>query len=108
MIIAFSIDACDREVLRYVASTIGIDGEAIRDLMLESVEHRTGKNRLTTPIQWLSDNGSCYTAKETVRFGRDLGLEICTTTAYSPENNGISEAFVKTFKRGYVWPNDIS
>ena len=24
------------------------------------------------------------------------------------ESNGISEAFVKTFKRDYVWPNDIS
>lgn len=106
--VAFSIDACDREILRYVASTIGIDGEAIRDLMVESIEYRLGKNRLETPIQWLSDNGSCYTAKETVRFGTDLGLEICTTPAYSPESNGISEAFVKTFKRDYVWPNDIS
>lgn len=106
--VAFSIDACDREILRYVASTIGIDGEAIRDLMLESVEYRTGQNRLTRPVQWLTDNGSCYTAKETVRFGKELGLEIRTTPAYSPESNGISEAFVKTFKRDYVWPNDIS
>lgn len=106
--IAFSIDACDREILRYVASTIGIDGEAIRDLMLESVEYRTEKSRLTNPIQWLSDNGSCYTAKKTVEFGTSLGLEIRTTPAYSPESNGLSEAFVKTFKRDYVWPNDIS
>lgn len=106
--VAFSIDACDREVLRYVSSTIGIDGEAIRDLMLESVEYRTGQNRLNSSIQWLTDNGSCYTAKKTVEFGRELGLEIRTTPAYSPESNGISEAFVKTFKRDYVWPNDIS
>ena len=58
--------------------------------MLKSVEYRTGQNRLTTPVQWLSDNGSYYTTKETVRFGRDLDLEICTKTAYSPESNGIS------------------
>lgn len=106
--VAFSIDACDREVLRYISSTIGIDGKAIRDLMLESVEYRMGETRLKKPIQWLTDNGSCYTAKETVLFGTDLGLEIRTTPAYSPESNGISEAFVKTFKRDYVWPNDIS
>ena len=106
--VAFSIDACDREVIRYIASTIGIDGQAIRDLMLESVEYRMGKPHLETSIQWLSDNGSCYTAKETVRFGTSLGLEIRTTRAYSPESNVISEAFVKTFKRDYVYPNDIS
>jgi putative transposase len=106
--VAFSIDACDREVMRYIASTIGIDGQAIRDLMLESIEYRMGQSRLTQPIQWLTDNGSCYTARETVRFGKELGLEIRTTPAYSPESNGLSEAFVKTFKRDYVWPGDIS
>lgn len=106
--VAFSIDACDREVLRYISSTMGIDGRAIRDLMLESVEYTMGREQLKSPIQWLTDNGSCYTAKETVLFGRELGLEIRTTPAYSPESNGISEAFVKTFKRDYVWPNDIS
>ena len=106
--VAFSIDACDREVIRYVSSTVGINGETIRDLMLESVEKRIGKSPLEIPVQWLSDNGSCYTAKETVRFGKELGLDIRTTPPYSPESNGISEAFVKTFKRDYVWPNEIS
>ena len=58
-------------------------------------------------IQWLSDNGSCYTAKDTVWFGKNLGLDIRTTSPYSPESNGISEAFVKTFKRDYVWVGGI-
>ena len=105
--VAFSIDTCDREVMRYIASTIGIDGRAIRDLMLETVEYRLGRVQSVTPIQWLSDNGSCYTAKETVAFGRQLGLDIRTTPAYSPESNGMAEAFVKTFKRDYVWFGDL-
>jgi len=105
--VAFSLDTCDREVMRYIASTIGIDGKAIRDLMLETVEYRLGSPPLKSPIQWLSDNGSCYTARETVAFGRQLGLDIRTTPAYSPESNGMAEAFVKTFKRDYVWLSDL-
>lgn len=101
--IAFSMDTCDREILSYVASTIGIDGAAIRDLMLESIEYRFGKiNQLPKSIQWLSDNGPCYVSRETVSFARELGFEVCTTPAYSPESNGMAEAFVKTFKRDYI------
>lgn len=105
--VAFSIDTCDREVMRYIASTRGIDGKMIRDLMVETVEYRTGHCQTAYPIQWLTDNGSCYTAKETVDCGRRLGLDIRTTPAYSPESNGIAEAFVKTLKRDYVWLSDI-
>ena len=105
--VAFSIDSCDREVMRYIASTIGIDGQAIRDLMLETVEYRLGEPFTKHPIQWLSDNGSCYTARETVAFGRQLGLDIKTTLPYSPQSNGMAEAFVKTFKRDYVFFGDL-
>ena len=106
--VAFSIDTCDREVMRYVASTIGIDGQAIRDLMIETVEYRFGATQVPDTVQWLTDNGSCYTARETVAFGRQLGLDIRTTPAYSPESNGMAESFVKTFKRDYVWFGDLS
>lgn len=101
--IAFVLDTCDREILSYLASTIGIDGAAIRDLMLEAVEYRFGKiSYLPNKIQWLSDNGPCYVAKETVKFANALGFEVCTTAPYSPESNGMAEAFVKTFKRDYA------
>lgn len=105
--VAFSIDTCDREVMRYIASTIGIDGQAIRDLMIETVEYRLGRPIIDARIQWLTDNGSCYTARETVAFGKQLGLDIRTTPVYSPESNGMAEAFVKTFKRDYVWFGDL-
>lgn len=105
--VAFSMDCHDREVVSWVTSTRGIDGGLIRDLMAETFEIRFGR---TNPhrAQWLSDNGPCYTARETVFFGRSLGFEICTTAPYSPESNGMAEAFVKTFKRDYVYINDLS
>ena len=105
--VAFSINACDREVMQYIASTRGIDGEAIRDLMFETVEYRFQQSKLPHCIQWLSDNGSCYSARETVAFGYRLGFDIRTTPAYSPESNGLAEAFVKTFKRDDVWFGDL-
>ena len=105
--VAFSLDTCDRELMRWVASTIGIDGQHIRNLMLETVEYRFGQTRATRGLQWLSDNGSCYVARETVAFGRELGLDIRTTPVRSPESNGMAEAFVKTFKRDYVTYGDL-
>jgi transposase InsO family protein len=106
--VAFAIDACDREALRFIASTIGINSDMICDLMLEAVEYRFKRSKLPHKLQWLTDNGSYYTSKKTVAFARELGFEVCTTPAYSPQSNGMAEAFVKTFKRDYVAMADIS
>lgn len=35
-------------------------------------------------------------------YAHELGLVPITTPAYSPQSNGLAEAFVKTFKRDYV------
>jgi transposase InsO family protein len=103
------MDCCDREAMRWVATTAAITGEMVRDLMAESLEHRFGPGvtQAPHPIEWLSDNGPPYTANETRTFGGSLGLLICTTPAYSPESNGIAESFVKTFKRDYVYLNRL-
>jgi transposase InsO family protein len=67
------------------------------------------------PVEWLADNGSCFTAHETIAFASAIGLVPCFTPVRSPESNGIAEAFVKTFKRDYVrltrppsWPRSIA
>jgi transposase InsO family protein len=104
--VAFALDTCDREAMAWCASTGGISGEMIRDLMLESVERRFGAAGLPHPIQWLSDNGSCYRAHETIDFAIRLGLVPCFTPVRSPQSNGMAEAFVKTFKRDYVYVHD--
>ena len=91
--------------MSFVATTSGITGEDVRDLMVAAVEHRFGPvNRLPVEIEWLTDNGSCYLARETRRFARDVGLVPCTTPLESPQSNGMAEAFVRTLKRDYVLP----
>jgi putative transposase len=105
--VIFALDCADREVLSYVATTGGITGEMVRDLMALAVENRFGQlNAVPHVIEWLSDNGPAYAAYETRAFARLIGLEPCTTPYYSPESNGMAEAFVKTFKRDYVSMHD--
>jgi transposase InsO family protein len=107
--VAFSLDTCDREVMSYIASTRGIDADMVCDLMAQTMYHRFGEvEQLPNNIQWLTDNGPCYVAKKSILFGKSIGLTICTTRPYNPESNGMAEAFVKTFKRDYVWLGDLS
>jgi putative transposase len=57
--VAFALDCCDREAIAHVATTEGIKGEDVRDLIVTAVESRFGQvNRLPDTIEWLSDNGS--------------------------------------------------
>jgi putative transposase len=73
--IAFTLDCCDREATFSVATTGGIDRGDIRDLMIESIEARFRLvNRLPAPVEWLSDNGSPYTARETRARALEIGL----------------------------------
>ena len=104
--VAFALDCCDREAMGHVATTGGITAEDVQDLMVATVEHRFGPvNRLPEPIEWLSDNGSCYVARDTRAFARDIGLIPRTTPVSSPQSNGMAEAFVRTLKRDYVRMN---
>jgi putative transposase len=106
--VAFSMDCCDREVMSYVATTGGITSEMVQDLMIDAIENRFGSiDKVTAPIEWLSDNGSAYTAIETRVTAQALGLLVCTTPYRSPESNGMAEAFVKTFKRDYAGVHDL-
>lgn len=101
--VAFVIDAHDREVIAWRAVVGGgISGSDVRDMMLEVVEKRFGAIRASHEVEWLSDNGSPYTAHETRVFAGQLNLVPCFTPVASPESNGMSEAFVRTLKRDYV------
>lgn len=100
--VIFALDCADREVLSYVATTGGVSGEMVRDLMALAMENRFGREPIPHVIEWLSDNGSAYTASDTRGFARLMGLEPRTTPYSSPESNGMAESFIKTLKRDYV------
>jgi transposase InsO family protein len=100
--VAFALDCHDREVISWVATTAGISGEMIRDMMVRCVEQCFGTIRAPHPVQWLSDNGSIFAAYKTIEIAVALNLVPCFTPIESPESNGMAEAFVKTVKRDYV------
>ncbi|HDP7008766.1 TPA: IS3 family transposase, partial [Escherichia coli] len=100
--VTFALDCCDREALHWAVTTGGFDSETVQDVMLGAVERRFGNELPASPVEWLTDNGSCYRANETLQFARMLGLEPKNTAVRSPESNGIAESFVKTIKRDYI------
>lgn len=104
--VIFTLDTCDREVMRFIAKTEPILATDVQSIMIESVEKRFNENRAPRAIQFLSDRGSIYKAKETKILASHLNLESCFTMAYSPESNGMAESFVKTIKRDYVYTSD--
>ncbi len=104
--VAFSLDCCDRQAISFVATTAGISGELVRDVMAQTMIKRFGDvERMPQAAQFLSDNGSVYIAKDTRAFAHDIGLIACRTPYRSPQSNGMAEAFVKTIKRDYVSVN---
>ncbi|HAH9921649.1 IS3-like element IS2 family transposase [Escherichia coli] len=100
--VTFALDCCDREALYWAVTTGDFNSETVQDVMLGAVERRFGNDLPSSPVEWLTDNGSCYRANETRQFARMLGLEPKNTAMRSPESNGIAESFVKTIKRDYI------
>ena len=100
--VTFALDCCDREALYWAASNGGYDSETVQDVMLGAVERRFGNSLPTSPVEWLTDNGSAYRSHQTRQFARMVGLEPKHTAVRSPESNGMAESFVKTMKRDYI------
>ena len=86
----------------------GVSGEMVRDLMVAAVERRFSATKTPHAVEWLSDNGSAYIAKDTADMARALGLKMLFTPVRSPESNGMSESFVKTLKRDYARLNVLT
>lgn len=77
--VTFALDCCDREAIDWAAGTGGYDKATVQDVMPGAIEKRFGDKGAERPIQWLTDNGSAYTAHETRQFARGLNLDPCTT-----------------------------
>ena len=107
--LGFALDCHDREALAHVAVPRDFLGADVQQLMRAAVMARFGLDqRPDDPIQWLSDNGSIYTALDTLCTAERLHLVPITTPASSPQSNGMSEAFVNTLRRDYLAGADLS
>jgi putative transposase len=107
--LGFVLDCHDREALAMVAAPRELLGTDIQRLMQRAVAARFGPGqRPDAPLQWLSDNGSIYTALDTLLTAERLHLVPITTPAASPESNGMSEAFVNTLRRDYLEGAELS
>ncbi|KEM44225.1 integrase core domain protein, partial [Escherichia coli 6-537-08_S1_C2] len=63
--VTFALDCCDREALHWAVTTGDFNSETVQDVMLGAVERRFGNDLPSSPVEWLTDNGSCYRANET-------------------------------------------
>lgn len=89
-------------VMHWAVTTGGFNSETVQDVMPGAVERRFGNELPASPVEWLTDNGSCYRANETRQSARMLGFESKNTAVRSLESNRIAESFVKTIKRDYI------
>jgi putative transposase len=101
--VAFALHTCDREAMASCASSSGISGEMVRHLMLESVDASAHLVRHNL------SNGSPTTVAPTEPMRRSTLRSAwawfpASLRCAAPQSNGMSEAFVKTFKRDYVYP----
>lgn len=100
--LGFVLDCHDREAIAHRAVVGDFQAIDVQHLVQTAVWARFAGTRPTMPLQFLSDNGSIYTALQTICTTEQLGLTPITTPAYSPQSNGMSEAFVNTLRRDYL------
>ena len=105
--VIFVLDCCDREVISFAVSTGGYTADMAQSALLEAIEKRFGLPTAQRDLEWLTDNGSCFIAKETLAFSEDVGVKKCFTPVRSPQSNGMAEALVKTLKRDYASVNSL-
>ena len=81
--VGFVLDCHDREVLAHVAAARDLLGSDVRRLMQQAVQQRFPREqRPGLSIQWLSDNGSIYTALDTISAAERLHLVPITTPVF--------------------------
>jgi len=108
VMIGFALDCCDREALAHVAAPRHLTRHDIQELLQRAVATRFRGPRPPHPIQWLSDNDGIFTALDTICTAERLHLLPITTPAYSPQSNGMAEAFINTLRRDYIASADLT
>lgn len=102
---AFIMDCCDRSILAWRA---GLHMQACDiELMVQDALHARFADQQPPKgqLQFLHDNGPEYIEKKLLTRLKKWNMDNCNTPSYSPQSNGMCEAFNGTFKRDYVFEN---
>jgi putative transposase len=99
------IDCCTREVLGHALERTGRAKTAERALE-EALLARFGTLR-SAPANMLlrHDNGLVFGSRQYRAVVSDYGLKQEYITPYTPQQNGLCERFIKTFKEEFCWCN---
>jgi putative transposase len=97
------IDCCTREVLGFAIELTGRAKTAERALE-EALLTRFGTLR-NAPANMLlrHDNGLVFGSRQYRAVVNDYGLQQEYITPYTPQQNGLCERFIKTFKEEFAW-----
>ncbi len=97
------IDCCTREILGHALERTGRAKTAERALE-EALLGRFGTLRSAPPGMLLRhDNGRVFGSRQYRAVVRDYGLKQEYITPYTPQQNGLCERFIKTFKEEFCW-----
>lgn len=99
----YVLDCCDRSIIAWKA---GFHMQAcdIEIMLQEAIFNRFEDNLPEKEtLQFLHDNGPEYIEKKLRKSIKQWQIEDCNTPTYSPQSNGMCEAFNGTFKRDYVY-----
>ena len=102
---SYILDCCDRSIIAWKA---GLHMQAcdIELMLQEALFNRFGAQLPNkNSLQFLHDNGPEYIERNLRKQLKDWNIEDCSTPVYSPQSNGMCEAFNGTFKRDYVYEN---
>ena len=99
------IDCCSREVLGWELAHTARAKTAERALE-EALLHRFGTTRgAPSGLTLRHDNGLVFGSKAYRALVRDYGLTQEYIAPYTPEQNGLCERFIRTFKEECAWQN---
>lgn len=101
----YVLDCCDRSIITWKAG-LRMQGSDIELMFQDALFERFG-NKLPEldTLEFLHDNGPEYIEKKLQKTLSEWNIVDCRTPTYSPQSNGMCEAFNGTFKRDYVFEN---
>jgi len=101
----YVLDCCDRSIIAWRFER-HIQACDIEQMVQEAVMARfAGELPDGHGVEFLHDNGPEYLETKLQENLAEWNIKDCHTPTYSPQSNGMCEAFNGTFKRDYVYAN---